>query len=89
MPLSRRQIVLLSAAAVLAMSADYMQRRGLLRFEYPVLVVLAAIGMDEQAAAGSLRMTLGRPTTADDIDAAAETIIRVVAAEYGRLGIQP
>ncbi len=51
--------------------------------------VLAAIGMDEQAAAGSLRMTLGRPTTADDIDAAAETIIRVVAAEYGRLGIQP
>lgn len=51
--------------------------------------VLSAIGMDEQTAAGSLRMTLGRPTTADEVDAAAGTIIRVVAAEYGRLGIRP
>ena len=37
--------ILLSAAAVLAMSQDYMQRRDLARFEYPVLVVLAVVGM--------------------------------------------
>lgn len=46
--------ILLSAAAVLAMSADYMQRRGLLRFEYPVLVVLASIGMMMMVSAGDL-----------------------------------
>jgi NADH-quinone oxidoreductase subunit N len=37
--------ILLSAAAVLAMSQDYMSRRGLLRFEYPILVTLAVVGM--------------------------------------------
>ena len=37
--------ILLSAAAVLVMSQDYMTRRELLRFEYPILVVLAVIGM--------------------------------------------
>ena len=37
--------ILISAAAVLASSADYMQRHNLLRFEYPILVLLAAIGM--------------------------------------------
>ncbi len=37
--------ILLSAAAVLVMSQDYMQRRGLLRFEYPILVTLAVVGM--------------------------------------------
>ena len=36
---------LLSAAAVLVMSQDYMTRRDLLRFEYPVLVTLAVVGM--------------------------------------------
>ena len=38
-------VVLLTAAAVLAMSADYMRRRGFLAFEYPVLVVLTTVGM--------------------------------------------
>ena len=38
-------VTLLTAAAVLAMSADYMQRRGFLAFEYPVLVVLTSVGM--------------------------------------------
>lgn len=47
-------VVLISAAAVLAMSADYMQRRGLLRFEYPILVVLAVIGMMMMVSAGDL-----------------------------------
>jgi NADH-quinone oxidoreductase subunit N len=37
--------ILLSAAAVLMMSQDYMLRRDLLRFEYPILVTLAVVGM--------------------------------------------
>lgn len=37
--------ILLSAAAVLVMSQDYMTRRELLRFEYPILVTLAVVGM--------------------------------------------
>ncbi|WP_149589683.1 NADH-quinone oxidoreductase subunit NuoN [Tabrizicola flagellatus] len=37
--------ILVSAAAVLVMSQDYMSRRELLRFEYPVLVTLAVVGM--------------------------------------------
>jgi NADH-quinone oxidoreductase subunit N len=46
--------ILLSAAAVLAMSRDYMQRRDLLRFEYPVLVALATVGMMMMVSAGDL-----------------------------------
>ncbi len=38
-------VILLSAAAVLVMSEGYMSRRDLLRFEYPILVALAAVGM--------------------------------------------
>ena len=34
--------ILVSAAAVMLMAQDYMSRRGLLRFEFPVLVTLAA-----------------------------------------------
>ena len=37
--------ILLSAAAVLVMSQDYMTRRDLLRFEYPILVTLSVVGM--------------------------------------------
>ena len=37
--------ILISAAAVLVMSQDYMSRRDLLRFEYPILVTLAVVGM--------------------------------------------
>jgi NADH-quinone oxidoreductase subunit N len=37
--------ILLSAAAVLVMSQDYMARRDLLRFEYPILITLAVVGM--------------------------------------------
>lgn len=46
--------ILLSAAAVLVMSQDYMNRRGLLRFEYPLLVALAAVGMMMMVSAGDL-----------------------------------
>ncbi len=47
-------VILLSAAAVLLMSQEYMQRRDLLRFEYPVLIVLAAVGMMMMVSAGDL-----------------------------------
>ena len=46
--------ILLSAAAVLLMSESYMQRRGLLRFEYPLLVSLAVVGMMVMVSAGDL-----------------------------------
>jgi len=49
--------ILLSAAAVLVMSQEYMSRRGLLRFEYPLLVALAAVGMMIMVSASDL-MTL-------------------------------
>ena len=49
--------ILLSAAAVLVMSQDYMSRRGLLRFEFPILVALATVGMMVMVSAGDL-MTL-------------------------------
>jgi NADH-quinone oxidoreductase subunit N len=46
--------ILVSAAAVMLMAQDYMLRRGLLRFEFPVLVSLAAIGMMMMVSAGDL-----------------------------------
>ena len=46
--------VLLSAAAVLAIGQDYMARRDLLRFEYPVLIALAVVGMMIMVSAGDL-----------------------------------
>jgi NADH-quinone oxidoreductase subunit N len=47
-------VILVSAAAVLVMSQEYMLRRDLLRFEYPILVALAAIGMMVMVSAGDL-----------------------------------
>jgi len=49
--------ILLSAAAVLIMSEGYMKTRDLLRFEYPLLVALSAVGMMVMVSAGDL-MTL-------------------------------
>lgn len=46
--------ILLSAAAVLLMSEEYMTRQDLLRFEYPLLVALAAVGMMVMVSAGDL-----------------------------------
>ena len=46
--------VLLSAAAVLVMSQDYMARFGLLRFEFPILVTLAVLGMLMMVSSGDL-----------------------------------
>jgi NADH-quinone oxidoreductase subunit N len=38
-------VVLFSAAATLALSADFLKRNQLLKFEFPVLVMLATVGM--------------------------------------------
>ena len=46
--------ILLAASAVLLMSENYMARRDLLRFEYPVLIVLAVVGMMVMVSAGDL-----------------------------------
>ncbi|MBS0124305.1 NADH-quinone oxidoreductase subunit NuoN [Thetidibacter halocola] len=47
-------VILLSAAAVLVMSEAYMERRGILRFEYPLLIALSAVGMMMMVSAGDL-----------------------------------
>jgi NADH-quinone oxidoreductase subunit N len=46
--------ILLSAAVVLVMSQDYMERVGLLKFEYPILITLSVIGMMVMVSAGNL-----------------------------------
>jgi len=46
--------LLLSAAAVLAMSQDYLERRDMARFEYPVLISLSVVGMMIMVSAGDL-----------------------------------
>ncbi|MFW8637155.1 NADH-quinone oxidoreductase subunit NuoN [Cribrihabitans pelagius] len=46
--------LLLGASAVLLVGRDYMARRGLLRFEYPILVALSAVGMMMMVSAGDL-----------------------------------
>ncbi|MEM9198940.1 MAG: NADH-quinone oxidoreductase subunit NuoN [Pseudomonadota bacterium] len=50
-------LLLGGAAVVMLMSADYMKRHDLLRFEYPILIALAALGMMIMVSAGDL-MTL-------------------------------
>ncbi len=49
--------------------------------------VLEAIGMPRPLAEGSLRLTLGRPTTEEDVDYAAAAIADAVRAEAARLGL--
>jgi NADH-quinone oxidoreductase subunit N len=46
--------ILWSAAAVLLIGQDFMSRHNLLRFEYPILVVLAVIGMMMMVSSGDL-----------------------------------
>ncbi len=55
-PFSRfaKGMILLSGAAVLLMSTDYLSRRDLLRFEYPILIALATVGMMIMVSAGDL-----------------------------------
>ena len=46
--------ILVSAAAVLVISQDFMARRGLARFEYPILIALSVVGMMVMVSAGDL-----------------------------------
>jgi NADH-quinone oxidoreductase subunit N len=50
-------VILISAAFVLIMAQDFMARKDLARFEYPILVTLAVIGMMVMVSSGNL-MTL-------------------------------
>ncbi len=47
-------VILLSGAIVMVMGEDYMHRRGMLRFEYPILIALASVGMMMMVSAGDL-----------------------------------
>jgi NADH-quinone oxidoreductase subunit N len=49
-----KAMILLSGAVVLVMSHDWFARRGLLRFEMPVLVALSTVGMMVMVSAGDL-----------------------------------
>lgn len=49
--------------------------------------VLEAVGMPRELAEGSLRLTLGRPTTPEDVDYAADAIVDAVRAEARRLSL--
>lgn len=46
--------ILLSAAAVLVMGMDYFERLNLMRFEYPILMALATVGMMVMVSAADL-----------------------------------
>ncbi|PZQ48545.1 MAG: NADH-quinone oxidoreductase subunit NuoN [Rhodovulum sulfidophilum] len=47
-------MILFGAAAALAMSAEYLKRNELLKYEYPVLILLAAVGMMVMVSANDL-----------------------------------
>ncbi|MBT0956324.1 NADH-quinone oxidoreductase subunit NuoN [Alphaproteobacteria bacterium KMM 3653] len=47
-------VVLLSGAAVLVMTQEFLTRRGLMKFEYPLLIALATVGMMMMVSAGDL-----------------------------------
>ena len=47
-------VILVSAAIMLLLSQSYMAQRNLLRFEYPVLITLAVVGMMVMVSAGDL-----------------------------------
>jgi NADH-quinone oxidoreductase subunit N len=47
-------LILFGAAATLALSQDYLARHGLMKFEYPVLILLAVAGMMTMASAMDL-----------------------------------
>jgi NADH-quinone oxidoreductase subunit N len=47
-------MILFGAAAALAMSHDYLERAGLLKFEFPVLILLSVVGMMTMVSARDL-----------------------------------
>ncbi len=51
--------------------------------------VLRAIGLSDAEASGSLRITLGHPTTRQDIDYAVQALSQAVREECARTGLDP
>ena len=47
-------LVLMASAAVLILSKQYLKRLGLLKFEFPILIVMATLGMMMMISAGNL-----------------------------------
>ena len=47
-------LILLSAALMLVLGHDYLNRRGVLRFEYPILILLSVCGMMVMVSSGDL-----------------------------------
>lgn len=47
-------LILVASALMLLIGQDYLARRGILRFEYPVLIVLATLGMMMMVSSGGL-----------------------------------
>jgi NADH-quinone oxidoreductase subunit N len=47
-------LILLSSAAMLVIGEGYLERRGIMRFEYPVLILLATLGMMLMVSSGGL-----------------------------------
>lgn len=47
-------VILLGAAAVLAMSTEYLAQNRMMRFEYPIIIALSVIGMMVMVSAGDL-----------------------------------
>ena len=47
-------VILIGAAIMLVLSEDYLSKRGLMKFEFPVLIVLAVVGMMMMVSAGDL-----------------------------------
>jgi len=47
-------LILFSSAAMLVLGHGYLERRGILRFEYPILLVLATLGMMMMVSSGGL-----------------------------------
>lgn len=46
--------ILLAGAAVLVMGVDYLQRNAMMKFEYPILIALATVGMMVMVSANDL-----------------------------------
>ncbi|MEO1456485.1 MAG: NADH-quinone oxidoreductase subunit NuoN, partial [Pseudomonadota bacterium] len=49
-----KALILVSSALMLMIGKDYLDRRGILRFEYPILVLLATLGMMLMVSSGGL-----------------------------------
>ncbi|WP_407704237.1 NADH-quinone oxidoreductase subunit NuoN [Thermohalobaculum xanthum] len=47
-------LILTSSALMLVIGKEYLERRGILRFEYPILIVLATLGMMMMVSSGGL-----------------------------------